>query len=158
MRPGPCSQACRHREATLVNRLAGNDTAESRNCRQHLDIGEARHPSGRNDGRAGEFFGASESLDVRSFEHSVATDVGDDEDVDDGDVDDVVDDDVDDVDELNDLLSEFASAIAKGGSNRLARKIRKISSKQILSDDPKVEKVQELLYLSLEEKLQNQIY
>ena len=54
------------------------------------------------------------------------------------------------VDEVNDLLSEFESAIAKGGSNRLARKIRKISSKQILSDDPKVEKVQELLYLSLE--------
>ena len=54
------------------------------------------------------------------------------------------------VDELNDLLSEFASAIAKGGSNRLARKIRKIASKQILSDDPKVEKVQELLNISLE--------
>jgi hypothetical protein len=54
------------------------------------------------------------------------------------------------VDEVNDLLSEFESAIAKGGSNRLARKIRKIVSKQTVSDDPKVGKIQELLNLSLE--------
>jgi hypothetical protein len=59
--------------------------------------------------------------------------------------------DKDTLDELNNLLSESELAIAKGGNNRLARKIRKISSKQILTDDPKVKKVQELLSLSLEE-------